>query len=182
MLVFFLSFILVLSGVFINLKHRASKQLSSKDHSLLWFRIAVPMALISSLFFYYSKQGAIEIPASIQGLGLLLYIFGLCLRWMAVYTLGQLFTVDLNIAKQHQLQSSGVFKHIRHPSYSGLLLYYIGLGVVQANWLSLLVLICLPLSAVLYRIPLEEKMLNNRFGEAYKTYQKNTYKLLPYVY
>jgi hypothetical protein len=51
----------------------------------------------------------------------------------------------VKIISNHQLNTSGIYKYIRHPSYTGLLLYYLGLALVIQNWMSLALLIFAPL-------------------------------------
>ena len=71
---------------------------------------------------------------------------------------------------------------IRHPSYTGLLLYYLGLGIVMQNYFSIFILLLLPIYVVINRIKTEEKFLINFFGDEYIEYQNRTYKLIPKLY
>ena len=112
----------------------------------------------------------------------MLVFAGLALRWAAVLSLGSAFTVQIAILTNHSLKTDGVYKYIRHPSYTGLLLYYLGLGLAMQNWLCLLLLVAGPLIAVLNRIRLEENVLRGHFGEAYSDYVSRTGKLIPFIY
>lgn len=69
------------------------------------------------------------------------------------------------------LVTSGPFRISRNPSYIGLTLLYIGIGVA-ANSVGMLALAVVPV-AILTRwvIPLEEQRLSDEFGEAYATYR-----------
>jgi protein-S-isoprenylcysteine O-methyltransferase Ste14 len=74
--------------------------------------------------------------------------------------------------------SSGAFRHVRHPLYLGSILIYIGFTVSTAS------LFCLGLLAIIvvfynYIAGYEEKLLEEKFGEAYVAYQKNTGKWVP---
>ena len=58
--------------------------------------------------------------------GVVLFVAGLLLRWWAIIVLGRFFTVDVSIAEGHELIESGPYRFIRHPSYTGALLAFLG--------------------------------------------------------
>jgi len=115
-------------------------------------------------------------------LGLFLIISGVVIRIAAIRTLGNFFTVNLAIHNDHQLIKKGLYKFIRHPSYTGSLLSFVGLGVSFNNWLSLVVIFIPILISFLYRIKVEEKLMLQQFGSEYINYQKNTKRIIPLIY
>lgn len=116
------------------------------------------------------------------GIGLLVILLGLGLRWTAIMTLKKYFTVDISIARDHQLIEHGVYHLIRHPAYTGTLLSFLGLGLALSNWLSLLIIV-IPISlAFLYRIRVEERVLRSVLGESYVRYTLTTKRLIPLIY
>ena len=115
-------------------------------------------------------------------IGLVLIVAGLALRWFAILSLKQHFTVDVAIAADHRIVTSGVYGILRHPAYAGTLLSFFGLGIYFMNTWSLLVL-CVPVTAAfLYRIRVEETALTDAFGDEYRTYQSTTKRLIPGIY
>ncbi len=50
------------------------------------------------------------------------------------------FTVNVAINNDHQLIQTDLYKYIRHPDYTGSLLFFLGLGLALMNWLSLLII------------------------------------------
>jgi protein-S-isoprenylcysteine O-methyltransferase Ste14 len=78
----------------------------------------------------------------------------------------------------HGLVSTGVFKYVRHPLYLASILFYLGLAVSTASLISLVlwVIICIFYN---YLASYEEKLLESKFGENYRTYKGNTGKWLP---
>jgi protein-S-isoprenylcysteine O-methyltransferase Ste14 len=96
--------------------------------------------------------------------------------------LGRLFTVDVTIRDNHQIKKDGVYRFIRHPSYSGSLLSFIGFGISLNNWLSLISVIALITIALVRRISIEEKVLTNQFGADYLEYKRRTYRMIPWIY
>lgn len=177
--------IISISGIVINLTKVPDKNniLVIEDKStLLWFRILIPISLITSLFFSFSKIGQFDIPVKWWIAGLFLIACGLLIRWVAISTLGNAFTLQITINKNQHLKTTGIYRYVRHPSYTGLLLYYLGLGLIMENGVSLCLLIFFPLIAVVNRIHTEEQVLIQHFNEQYKTYQKKSWRLFPKIY
>jgi protein-S-isoprenylcysteine O-methyltransferase len=103
-------------------------------------------------------------------------------RWYAILSLGRFFTVNVAIAADHQLVDAGLYRWVRHPSYSGALLAFLGLGLCLDNWASLAALM-LPVSVVFWwRMRIEEAALLEAFGERYRDYLRRTRRLIPFIY
>jgi protein-S-isoprenylcysteine O-methyltransferase Ste14 len=114
-----------------------------------------------------------------HALALGLLLGGLAIRWSSIITLGRLFTVDVAIHRDHALVDSGLYKYIRHPSYTGLLMAFLGLGVSFTNWLSLGAIVVPITLAVLNRISKEEAALREALGDSYEAYCTRTKRLIP---
>jgi protein-S-isoprenylcysteine O-methyltransferase Ste14 len=176
------SVIIIVSGIYINLRHKAADNIQKEGNSLFWFRLLSPLALLFSLIFYFTGIASFEGSSLSYFVGILLLLSGLLLRWNAVVVLGSSFTVQVAVHDKQQLITNGVYKFIRHPSYTGLLMYNFGLGLIQQNWLSILVLSSLPMIATLNRIAYEEQVLLKHFGAQYLKYRMNTKRLIPFLY
>lgn len=177
--------IISLSGVIINLVKKGGAgeiKYEQDGKTLLVFRLVVPLALYISAAFYFFRIGHFEQPLPLFYIGCVLAPLGLLVRWYAVWSLGNSFTVKVTILKDQRLNTSGIYKRIRHPSYTGLLLYYAGLGLLMENWVGLSLLLISPIIVVLVRIRQEEEVLNKHFGEEYKTYSGRSWKLFPFVF
>ena len=88
------------------------------------------------------------------------------------------WSIALELQEDHKLITSGPYKRIRHPMYLGIFVYTIGLILISSD---LLVLLFFGFSIwVNYRrIPDEEQMMIEEFGDDYLEYMKQTGKLLP---
>jgi protein-S-isoprenylcysteine O-methyltransferase Ste14 len=115
-------------------------------------------------------------------LGLIIIGVGIIIRFIAIYSLGRFFTVDVTIRQNRQLKKDGLYKIVRHPSYSGSIISFIGFGLSLNNWISLFVVTIAIFTAFMKRIRVEESVLQNQFGEEYTKYAKKTYRLIPWVY
>jgi protein-S-isoprenylcysteine O-methyltransferase Ste14 len=113
--------------------------------------------------------------------GLALLTLGGTLRLAAVFALGHRFTRLVAIQEGHRLKTDGLYRHIRHPSYTGVLLYMAGYVLLFRCWLGLL-LVAATLAILFARMNAEEKLLESEFGEEYAAYRRRTWRLVPWVY
>jgi protein-S-isoprenylcysteine O-methyltransferase Ste14 len=114
--------------------------------------------------------------------GVALMLAGVIFRWYSAGILGKFFTFDVAINARHVLIERGPYRFIRHPSYCGALISILGFGFALGNWISLAVsFLCLAI-AYGYRIPVEESAMIHAFGDEYKQYQRNTWRLVPFVF
>ncbi|MFW9834295.1 MAG: isoprenylcysteine carboxylmethyltransferase family protein [Candidatus Thorarchaeota archaeon] len=88
------------------------------------------------------------------------------------------WSIALELQGDHKLITSGPYKQIRHPMYLGTFIYTLGLMLIS---LDLLVMIFFGYSIwVNYRrIPEEEQMMIDEFGDEYREYMKHSGRLLP---
>jgi protein-S-isoprenylcysteine O-methyltransferase Ste14 len=109
-------------------------------------------------------------------------IAGITLRWTAILSLGKAFSANVAIRHEQTIYRSGLYRFVRHPSYSGLLLVFLAIALHERNWLAAAVVLLPTTAALLYRIHVEEVALNQAFGAQYAEYSKSTWRLIPGVY
>jgi protein-S-isoprenylcysteine O-methyltransferase Ste14 len=114
--------------------------------------------------------------------GFALTAFGLGLRYGAIWSLGRRFTWQVSILDEHELMQEGVFSVLRHPSYSGGLIALLGAPLAFGCWPPLVIAALTHLPITLHRIQLEERVLGEHFGPAYRDYSRRTYRLIPFLY
>jgi protein-S-isoprenylcysteine O-methyltransferase Ste14 len=114
--------------------------------------------------------------------GLLILAAGLIIRWAAVLNLGSAFSANVAIRDTQRVRTTGLYRYIRHPSYLGLVLIFLAIGIYSRNWISLAIMLVLPTLALLYRIKIEEAALHEAFGEEYAAYSRSTKRLIPGVF
>jgi protein-S-isoprenylcysteine O-methyltransferase Ste14 len=114
--------------------------------------------------------------------GLLAMWLGLAIRIWAIATLGRAFRTTVEVDSGQDVISSGPYRWVRHPSYSGLLLIVTGCGLASVSWVALIVSAVLPLVALLRRIRVEEAELVGVLGDRYRAYQRGTKRLIPGVW
>lgn len=114
--------------------------------------------------------------------GIVCIVLGIALRWYAIRVLGRYFSPVVAVRSDQQIVQEGPYRYVRHPSYSGVLLSLVGLGLALTNWLSLLVLLICALAGLLYRVSVEERALRETLGQPYADYMRRTRRFIPFVY
>ena len=140
-------------------------------------------ALLSALFiilspFNYNNK-SMFFPTIF---GTLLALLGFTLRHVSIHILGKYFRTTVEIDEDQPIIQTGPYRFVRHPSYSGIILFFIGYGVLSQNWLCLAACILLPITALSYRIKVEERALVYELGTKYKDYRAKTKKLIPFIW
>jgi protein-S-isoprenylcysteine O-methyltransferase Ste14 len=107
---------------------------------------------------------------------------GIALRLWAIITLGRFFRGTVNIQQHHQVVTSGPYRWVRHPSYSGILLAAAALSLIMGNIASWAVFMICFLLATGYWIRVEERGLTEALGTAYTDYAAHTRRLIPGVW
>jgi len=170
----------ILLNRLVRSKNAKSKELDKNSLNLIWIAIVASMTLGIVIAMYWA--------APILNTNLLLYfgsvliIVGMIIRFIAIRSLGKFFTVDLAIQDNHRLIMTGLYKYIRHPSYSGSLLSFLGFSLSLNNWLSFIIIMLPILVTFINRIYIEEKLLRKEFGSEYEEYSKRTKRLIPLIY
>ena len=138
---------------------------------------------VVGMVFGFTRIGRMQTDGtSLALLGLVLLPLGIFVRWASIYTLGKYFTGTVLIRNDHRLIQSGIYKHLRHPAYTGALLAHLGLGLSFSNWISLALSVVPFTFAAFYRMQVEERALRDEFGEAYISYSQSTKRLIPGLY
>lgn len=77
--------------------------------------------------------------------------------------------------------TAGMNKYIRHPLYSGTMLFVIGFFIWQPFLKNLLLMILMWVYLVIGMM-VEERKLVQQYGEYYKNYQKRVKKIIPFIW
>jgi protein-S-isoprenylcysteine O-methyltransferase Ste14 len=115
-------------------------------------------------------------------LGIVIGWLGLLLRWWSFVSLGQYFTVTVRTSEDQPVVERGPYRVLRHPSYTGLLLVFAGGGLIVANWVSAAGAVVVVLIALIYRLRVEERALNDALGDRYQQFAASRARLVPYVW
>jgi protein-S-isoprenylcysteine O-methyltransferase Ste14 len=147
---------------------------------LMFFALAVPGMMW--LFTGWLSFGQFAAPDGIRIAGFVVGAYSMWWFYRIHRTLGDNWSPILEIRVEHTLIISGTYKRVRHPMYSDMLLWLVSFTLVTANWFYALTLSTGLAIMLIIRIPDEERLMLDRFGEQYRDYMKRTKRLIPYIF
>lgn len=157
----------------------------TKDRgSFFGFFICIPLALtiaFNSAFNHPEWRIAFGQPI-LSWIGVAMIWAGMAFRLWAIQTLGAFFRTSVVVQDTHQLVTSGPYRWLRHPAYTGTIATMVGLGLALGNWASLAAMAILPTLAIMFRMHVEERALTEQFGEAYQDFRANRSAVIPRVW
>jgi protein-S-isoprenylcysteine O-methyltransferase len=162
---------------------RARAGEAGRDRSFVPLTFSVLVGL--ALGVLAARSGQLTLPGPgwwPVALGLAVFAAGLALRAWAVHELGRFFQFTVVVQADHQVVDSGPYRHLRHPSYTGLLMASLGLGIALGTWLSIAACLVPPLIGFGLRLRHEEVVLARELGEPYRAYMRRTKRLVPGVW
>jgi protein-S-isoprenylcysteine O-methyltransferase Ste14 len=118
-------------------------------------------------------------PLALAWAGVILFCVAVWLLGASHAALGRNWSPVLQITKTHSLVTTGVYRSMRHPMYTAHMLWAVGQVLLVHNWVAgpATLLFFIPLCVV--RIPREERMMRERFGDEYRQYSARSGCLLP---
>ena len=112
--------------------------------------------------------------------GFFLCMFGQIMRTAAEFTLQHDFNLNIRLERKKQkLCKTGIYRYLRHPSYTGSFYWDIGLQLILNNVLCLVLVVLVSGTFFYYRINFEEKKLERFYGKDYKQFKAETWVLIP---
>ena len=141
--------------------------------------LTILLSISVALAFGYNGIGLL--PDWAYYLGISLMSLGIFVRQWAIAVLGRFFTLTVKVAEDHKVIDKGPYKVIRHPSYTGILITFMGLGFAVQSAGALVVLLALYGISFGYRITVEEKTLLSELGKDYGDYMKRTKRIIPFL-
>jgi len=120
-----------------------------------------------------------QLPSWAGWVGTVLFACALVLLWRSHVDLGLNWSPKMVVRQEHTLVTSGVYKYMRHPMYSAHLLWAIAQVLLLHNWIAGPVFLVTSVPLYLFRMPIEERMMLDRFPEEYKLYMSRTGRMFP---
>jgi protein-S-isoprenylcysteine O-methyltransferase Ste14 len=114
-------------------------------------------------------------------IGVALLAAGSLLRRHCFRVLGTYFTGAVVVQTDHQVVDRGAYRWVRHPSYTAGMIMFLGIGLAMGNWISVAVLVIIPMAVYSYRVTVEERALLEQIGEPYRTFMRGRKRFIPFV-
>jgi protein-S-isoprenylcysteine O-methyltransferase Ste14 len=143
--------------------------------------IGSPVALLAACAASFTPWFTIPYPVVSAILGTMMLIAGAVLRRYSFKALGKSFTGTVIASQGQRVVQTGVYRWVRHPSYTAAFLMYTGIGLALASWISVAILFLVHCYLYGVRVAVEEKALLETLGEPYREYMARTKRFIPFV-
>jgi protein-S-isoprenylcysteine O-methyltransferase Ste14 len=110
--------------------------------------------------------------------GVLVTAIGVGISIWARLSLGANWSGMVTLKKDHELVRKGLYRWIRHPIYTGILLGFVGTGIIEGHLSGILGFAILWLSFY-FKARREENFLRQEFGDGFEEHLKQTGMFLP---
>lgn len=177
--VFFLYWMISLRGVKKDISVATSWQTSSITRIFL----TIAMIVVIEFFYAYNWFGIdYTQPNSVilQSIGVVLCSAGISFAIWARIHLGANWSYIPAVKEGHELITSGPYRIVRHPIYTGILVAMLGSALVS-GWPWLIILIFIGVMFV-WRVKVEEELMTQLFPQQYPEYKKGTKALIPLIW
>lgn len=181
---------LMLSELFIFLytvRHTPRRQSKESDRGTKWllyvnFAVCLFVSICSVSRAAPTMLRQSVFPPFVADIGTAFALAGIVIRLSAVLTLKKAFTLNVQTTDGQLLVTSGLYRTVRHPAYSGSILSLVGVALAFRSIAAVCLVFFCCLICYSARIRVEEKALLARFGNEYADYKCSTYRLLPYIF
>ncbi len=165
----------------VRLGHKQRKSFGKFSRSFLIISFTCILFAVCdrSINFHQVRPFRSSLSASF---GISLFALGVYLRHLSIKTLGKYFVTKVQLTENHELITDGIYRVVRHPSYTGLICACIGLIIFLESFSAFIAFLILGLPSYIYRIKIEEKALQQAFGQQYERYCRKTHMLIPLFY
>lgn len=136
---------------------------------------------IFTVLLILSKMSITPLPDWVYFIGIALMFGGIAYRQYAIAVLGRYFSGVIGVQTDQKVVDSGPYRLIRHPSYTGVLIFIVGMGIALQSWSAVLANVAIFAIAYGSRIFIEEKVLIRELGDSYVEYMKRTKRVIPYI-
>jgi protein-S-isoprenylcysteine O-methyltransferase Ste14 len=143
---------------------------------LLFGVFLFPVAYIFTPWLDFANY---RLPDWAGWLGATLFAGALVIYARTHYDLGRNWTPTLHILEGHQLVTQGIYRYVRHPMYASQWLWSIAQILLLQNWVAGLAGLVTFIPLYFLRVPKEEEMMIDHFGEAYRAYRQRTGRVIP---
>jgi protein-S-isoprenylcysteine O-methyltransferase Ste14 len=161
-------------------QRRAAERKLNLDALLLLLNflgmIVIPFVYLLTSWLDFADY---RLPTWAGLLGAPVFAFGLWLLWRSHADLGRSFSPALEIKGEHPLVTGGVYTHIRHPMYVAHLIWGVAQPLLLQNWIAGFCFLASQLLLYAVRVPREERMMLEQFGDEYRLYMNRTGALIP---
>lgn len=146
-------------------------------------RVIAFFGLMTFLVMYFTSAAWVDafsfpLPGWLRWAGFALGVISVAFMTWTQVTLDTQWSAQLQLTKEHHLITTGPYARMRHPLYTSMFGWAAALSLLTANWIFVAVSV-LSIVGLIVRIPKEEQMMIEAFGEEYKAYMQRTGRFFP---
>lgn len=154
---------------------------------LILGRVAVALPLFLGVLAYvayppWMAWSALALPPRVRWVGVVLGLAMVPAAYWVFRTLGRNVSETVLTREHHELVTTGPYRVIRHPLYAMGIGLFLAVGLMAASWFILLFALIALVAIRVVVVPLEERELDAKFGDAHRSYRQRTGALLPRVW
>ncbi len=138
--------------------------------------LLIPLIYIFTSLFNFADY---QLPSWAGWVGAVIFACALWLLWRSHADLGQNWFQTLELREGHQLITSGLYRYVRHPMYAAFLLWGLVQPLLLQNWIAGWSHLASFSALYFLRVPQEERMMLEQFGEEYQYYMTRTGRVIP---
>jgi protein-S-isoprenylcysteine O-methyltransferase Ste14 len=178
----FLAAYLSIRGVFMHRARRdkAVSKADARDRVLVALvgigQVVLPLLFVWTPRLAFADRAQPDVCTVLGGVAM---VSGLWLFWRSHADLGESWSVTLELNANHRLVTRGVYRFVRHPMYSSFFVLGLGQALLLANWIAGLAGLASVALLVIVRVPNEERMMIEQFGDEYRNYVRRTGGVVP---
>ncbi len=136
--------------------------------------------LLFFLFLFNIKSMNLKLSAFAQLSGSMIFVFGMIVCFFSILQLNRNLSPFPTPKRDGKLIQSGLYKYIRHPIYTGIILVTFGFSIYTASGFRLLISLLLLILFYFKSLYEEEKLIE--FFDSYPEYKKKTGRFLPKLF
>jgi protein-S-isoprenylcysteine O-methyltransferase Ste14 len=159
---------------------KSEQRVSSQERTLLGLlflaMFLIPLVYSTTSWLNFADY---SLPVWAGWLGMVLILVALWIFWCAHADLGLNWSPSLEIRNEHKLITNGIFGYIRHPMYASQWVWVIAQSLLLQNWLAGFLSVIVWTIFYSLRVPPEEKMMLDAFGDEYREYMTRTGGVIP---
>jgi len=166
-------------------KNRDNKIIADNEtvtDMLLLVLAGIGMIVIPLLYLLtpWLKFADYNLPEWAGWMGAAVFVIALWLLWRSHAEIGRNWSAKLEIKEDHSLITKGVYRYVRHPMYAAHWIWGIAQALLLENWVAGMALLVFFVPLYLVRVPREEHMMIEQFGEKYQSYMNRTGRIIPH--
>jgi len=113
--------------------------------------------------------------------GLILFVVFSWVQVVAYKSLGNFYSQDVVIFKNHELKTNGYYSIIRHPQYMSQIISDLGVGIALMGYLIIPLVIFVEIPLFIMRAKLEDNLLKKHFKDEFEDYKKKSGFIIPFI-